>query len=281
MPDGSDHEPAARVITPGLPILDHALDAPTEFSPLELVAAVRAERGLEGNELPRVCVLDFDGDLTDELVRTGAAEPFVGWPCFHTSMWTITVDGQRCGIIPRTIGGPYAVLVAEQLAACGAKAVVGLASAGRLDPKLPLPSLVVAGRAVRDEGTSYHYLPPAEYAEGWPGATAVLAEALEPLGMPVRVGSVWTTDAPYRETAAQIERHAKAGVLAVEMQAASLFAFAARRRFPVGLVAHLTNAPDQGERTFDKGPPADQRRIVEAICRGGLRLAALGSERSG
>jgi uridine phosphorylase len=276
MTDEVDKVPASRDGPPLLPILNHALDAPTVFSPLELIAAVRDQRGLEGSNLPEVCVLDFDGDLTDALARTGVAQPFGGWPCFHTSMWTIEVGPHRCGLIPRTIGGPYAVLVAEQLAACGVRAVVGLASAGRLDPTLPLPAIVVASRAIRDEGTSYHYLPPGESVDAWSGAAAILAIELEPLGMTMRVGPVWTTDAPYRETAEQVERHTQAGILAVEMQAASLFAFSARRQFPVGLVAHLTNAHDQGERGFDKGSLGDQRRIVEAIGRGALRMATPG-----
>jgi uridine phosphorylase len=104
-------------------------------------------------------------------------------------------------------------------------------------------------------------------------ATA-LAKELEPLGMTTRIGTVWTTDAPYRETAEQVMRYRSEGVLAVEMQAASLFAFSTRRSIPVGLVAHLTNAHDHPDQNFDKGTLDDQRRIIQAICRGGLRLAS-------
>ena len=152
-----------------LPILDHPLDSPTVFSPHELIAAVRKQRGIADASIPVVCVLDFDGDLTDELVRSGEAKLCTGWPCFHTTMWTIEVENVACGIIPRTIGGPYAVLVAEQLAACGVRVILGLASAGRIDPVLPLPAIVIANRAIRDEGTSFHYLPASFSAEGWPG----------------------------------------------------------------------------------------------------------------
>jgi uridine phosphorylase len=262
--DGSDR----------LPIMDHPLDAPTVFSPRDLVAAVRSQRGIAVELLPEVCVLDFDGDLTDELVRAGDATPCPDWPCFHTAMWTVAVGDDRCGIIPRTIGGPYAVLVAEQLAACGVRVILGLASAGRIDPTLPLPAIVIANRAIRDEGTSYHYLPPSHAIYGCSKTVTTLAEELQPLGMTTRVGTVWTTDAPYRETAEQIERYRNDGALAVEMQAASLFAFSASRQVPVGLVAHLTNAPDHRDQTFDKGSLAEQRQIFQAICRGGLRLAS-------
>src|SRR5271166_1780686 len=179
-------DPSAAVPDPGdgnsrLPILDHPLGSPTVFSPQDLITAVRMQRRMAGEALPEVCVLDFDGDLTDDLVRLGEATPCADWPCFHTAMWMIEVGKARCGIIPRTIGGPYAVLVAEQLAACGVRAILGLASAGRIDPTLPLPAIVIASRAIRDEGTSYHYLPPGDAVDGWPGAEPILAEEIEHL----------------------------------------------------------------------------------------------------
>ena len=121
---------------------------------------VRRSRQVPNGNVPPLCILDFDGDLTDGLVRDGIARPFEPWPCFHTSMFAMDLEGVECGIIARTIGGPYAVLIAEQLQAAGAKLIIGLTSAGRVSPDLPLPCLMVATSAIRDEGTSYHYLPP-------------------------------------------------------------------------------------------------------------------------
>ena len=125
------------------------------------MTAVRADRRLEPEPIPEVCILEFDGDLTDWLVSTGAVQPIKAWACFHSTMYSLAVDGITCGIVPRTIGGPYAVLVAEQMAVSGARLVLGLTSAGRVASSMPVPGLVVAARAIRDEGTSYHYLPPA------------------------------------------------------------------------------------------------------------------------
>jgi hypothetical protein len=84
-----------------------------------------------------MCILEFDGDLTDWLVRDGIAKPFGPWACFHTSMFAMDLEGVACGIIARTIGGPYAVLIAEQLQAAGAKLIIGLTSAGCVSPDLP------------------------------------------------------------------------------------------------------------------------------------------------
>src|SRR5262249_30267214 len=80
-------------------------------------------------------------------------------------------------------------------------------------------------------------------------------------------GAVWTTDAPYRETNRQLAEYARQGVLAVEMQAASLFAFSIARGTPVGMLAHVTNGIDHQASLFDKGPHEVSYRLLEAMCR--------------
>jgi len=89
---------------------------------------------------------------------------------------------------------------------------------------------------------------------------------LRALPLPVISGTVWTTDAPYRETQEQVERHAKNGVLAVEMLAASLFSFSSARRFPVGMVAHVTNRSIREGKAFDKGDHELEFEILKGMC---------------
>lgn len=254
-----------------VPLLNHPLEQPAAFTPEALIEAVRAERGLSQTGVPRVCLLDFDGDITDWLVASGKAVRWNSWACFHTPMFSLEVDGDTFGVIPRTIGGPYAVLVAEQLLASGAEVVLGLTSAGRVCPALPLPSFVIPTKALRDEGTSYHYLAPGCFVGATPDLIAALDAAVQTLGRAVSQGPVWTTDAPYRETHEQLAHYAHEGVLAVEMQAASLFAFSAAKHFPIGIVAQVTNAVHDMEGSFDKGSHADEFRLIEAMCRAGAR----------
>jgi uridine phosphorylase len=250
-----------------LPLFRHRLASPSAFTPEDLVKAVRLERGIETVRVPKLCVLDFDGDLTDWLVQSGLAHPCSGWACFHTTMYSFQVEGTKCGVIARTIGGPYAVLVAEQLHVSGARILLGLTSAGRVSPILPIPSLVVATSAIRDEGTSYHYLAPADTVSAPSRLAAKLFSGLQEVGLPVCQGPVWTTDAPYRETTEELTAHAANGALAVEMQAASLFAFAEARNANVGVVAHVTNAIDHTGDPFDKGADQHGWHIVKAMCR--------------
>lgn len=253
-------------------LLSHPWEEASVFTPETLIEAVRTERQLPKASVPEVCLLDFDGDLTDWLIQSGQVRRWESWACFHTQMEAFDVEGVPIGLIARTIGGPYAVLIAEQLAASGAKVIIGITSAGRVSPTVPVPALVVATSAIRDEGTSLHYLPPSRMVAGDADLANALARYLDSLGMPLLAGTVWTTDAPYRETESQLSRYASDGVLAVEMQTASLFAFASARNVVCGVVAHITNSVDNAAHTdqFDKGRQEWSFALFRAAARAGL-----------
>lgn len=257
-------------------LLLHPLREPSSFTPEALLEAVRSERGLSGIAVPEVCLLDFDGDLTDWLGQNGQVRRWPTWACFHTHMEAFEIDGVPIGVIARTIGGPYAVLIAEQLAASGAKVIIGITSAGRVSTATPIPALVVATAAIRDEGTSFHYLPPGKTVGSDQRLARILEQSLVGLGLPVQAGTVWTTDAPYRETASQLSRYAAEGVLAVEMQASSLFAFGVARGVRCGVVAHVTNGTDHATpaEQFDKGSQERSYQLFRAAARAGLEFLA-------
>ena len=254
------------------PILDHPVDDVSAFTAEALIDDVRQLRDIGNAALPAICFLEFDGDLTDWLVQQKIAAPVDSWACFHTTMFSLDLEGVTCGIIARTIGGPYAVLIAEQLRAAGTTLIIGLTSAGRVAPDLPLPGLVVASSVIRDGGTSYHYLAPAHEVNCPALLTLPIARELSCLGLAVRIGKVWTTDAPYRETNAQLESWAKEGALAVEMQAASLFAFGQARKVQVAVVARVSNAVDHEGSQFDTGSHEQGLTILRALARAGRSI---------
>jgi len=218
--------------------------------------------------VPSTCILDPDGDIVRRLRHTGQARPFDGWPCYHTALDTFWLAGQTAGIVGCAVGAPFAVLIAEELFASGCRLLISLTSAGQITPAGRPPYFVIIERAVRDEGTSYHYAASSEYAEAEPGLVAMAATALSPTGLRVVVGSSWTTDAPFRETAEAIEAARAKGVLAVEMEAAALYAFARSTGARVLCLAHVTNTMGRVEHDFEKGEAdgtADALRVLEAI----------------
>jgi len=227
--------------------------APSVFEPQALLREARRQKGLAPVDVPPVCLLDPDGDIARRLRRLGQARPFEPWPCYHTHLDTFALAGQTVGIVACAVGAPFAVLVAEELFASGCRLLVSLTSAGQITAVGPPPYFVVIDRALRDEGTSYHYAPPAEFADADPRLVAAASAALTRRGLAFAVGASWTTDAPFRETAAAIEAARAKGALAVEMEAAALYAFARARQAEVLCLAHVTNTMGQGGQDFEKG----------------------------
>ena len=251
------------------PLLDNKNpSSPSVFVPAALLREARRQKGLAPVDVPSVCILDPDGDIVRRLRHTGQAQPFEGWPCYHTRLDTFTLAGQTVGIVGCAVGAPFAVLIAEELFATGCHLLLSLTSAGQIAPAGRTPYFVIIERALRDEGTSYHYAAPSEYSEADPRLVAMAADALRRKGLHAVVGSSWTTDAPFRETAEAIEAARSKGVLAVEMEAAALYAFARAANKQVLCLAHVTNTMAQTEQDFEKGEAdgtPDALRILETI----------------
>jgi uridine phosphorylase len=228
-------------------------EAPSLFEPANLLREARRQRGLPELQVPAVGLLDPDGDIVRHLAATGRGRRHPGWACYHTDMWTVDLDGVEVGVVGMAVGAPFAVLVAEQLAASGAELVVSITSAGQISSLDRTPCFVLIDRALRDEGTSAHYLPAARWSRIDDTLRARLSGAFDALTQPVRVGSSWTTDAPYRETQAAISAAEREGIACVEMEAAALYAYAVARRRPVVCLAHVTNSMAVAGDDFEKG----------------------------
>jgi uridine phosphorylase len=239
---------------------------PSVFAPGTLLREARRQKGLDTLEVPSVCILDPDGDLVRQLRHTGMAKRFAGWPCYHTELDTFDLGSHRVGIVGRVVGASFAVLVAEELFASGCQLLVSLTSAGQIVPAGQPPYFVVIDRSLRDEGTSYHYAPPSEFAEADPTLVTTAAVALAQGGLHGVVGASWTTDAPFRETAQAIEAARTKGILAVEMEAAALYAFARAAGVQVLCLAHVTNTMGQTGDDFEKGEADGTRDALAALA---------------
>lgn len=253
------------------PILaDKHYDAPSAFTPENLLREARRQKSLEEGSLPAVCLLDPDGDIVRRLVATGRAERCSQWACYHTDLYRFSEDGIAFGIVGCAVGASFAVLIAEEMFAAGCRLLVSMTSAGRIAALGEPPYFVLIERARRDEGTSYHYLPPAEYSHADPVMVERLDGAFKHLAVPVERGAAWTTDAPFRETAEAIRGRQADGILAVEMEAAALYAFARARGKDVLCFAHVTNQMAQIHGDFQKGEAdgtADALAVITAAVR--------------
>jgi uridine phosphorylase len=227
--------------------------APSMFEPANLLREARRQKNLPDVPVPAVGLLDPDGDIVRYLAASGRGRRHPGWACYHTDMWTVDLDGIEVGVVGMAVGAPFAVLVAEQLAASGAELVVSITSAGQIAPIERLPCFVLIDRALRDEGTSLHYLPPARWSHLDEDIQKRLTGVFDHLPEPVLTGASWTTDAPYRETATAIAAARAEGIACVEMEAAALYAYATARGRPVVCLAHITNTMATTGEDFEKG----------------------------
>jgi uridine phosphorylase len=227
--------------------------AASVFTPSALLREARRQKHLGKTNVPSVCVLDPDGDIVRRLRKTGKARRFEDWPCYHTDLDVFELAGREAGIIGCAVGAPFAVLVAEELFASGCKLLISLTSAGQVSPVGAPPYFVIIERALRDEGTSYHYAPPAEFAEADKDLILRAAAAVKATGQQAIVGASWTTDAPFRETMEAIDVARATNVLAVEMEAAALYTFAQCAGVSVLCLAHVTNMMAQAGDDFEKG----------------------------
>ena len=242
------------------PILEHGDDGPAVIEP----RAVVPPRAMA----PR-CVLCFFQEVITRLEQEGSLRPATQ---LHSTMGRHPVYEWQLGtrlvtLMHPGLGGPLVAIMLEELIALGCRAFVACGGAGFLD-KQAAGGLVVPVSAIRDEGTSYHYLPPSREVVASPEAVRAIESTLVTAGMEFRLAKTWTTDAVYRETADKVAARRAEGCLTVEMEAAALMAVAQFRGVPLGQI--LYGGDDVSGQHWDRREGFDRTTIREQL----VRLAA-------
>ena len=195
---------------------------PSVFQPTNLLRESRRQNGIPLGEVPSICILDPDGNLLDYLNNKNEAVKSKYWACYHSYLYTFEINGLTVGIIPRAVGASYAVLIAEQLFVSGCELLISITSAGIISDFPSNQKFALITQAIRDEGTSYHYIPKNE-----PSTLSLkLLKKLKNNKNLWKESKSWTTDAPYRETESAIEEMKIKNVTCVEMESSALYAFA-------------------------------------------------------
>ena len=154
-----------------------------------------------------------------------------------------TWAGEPFVLVNPGVGAPATALVADKLHACGVDTFIGVGFAGVLHPLLQAGDILVVEKALGEDGTSRAYLEGGDEVEAHPLLKGALELSLgqEP-GAAFQCASVWTTDAPYRETVAKAKAYRQRGAAAVEMETAALYAVAQRRGFRAGAMLVLSDS---------------------------------------
>lgn len=211
------------------PILDFDPDKSAKIEPTRVFT--------RRDDIPARCVLTFyQTSVIDGLAESGRLRKIdaIQGDTGQQNIYVLDYKDEQILVVNPGMGAPSAAAVLEILIGMGVDKVITCGHGGVLRRDLVRGSVVIPNAAIRQEGTSYHYLPPAREVEADPQVTAVLEKVLKRHHVRYGVGKTWTTDAIYRETAATIELRKQEGALVVEMEAAALMAVAKFRNILYG-----------------------------------------------
>ena len=223
------------------------------FLPENLLREAKRQKNKKDCNVPKICLLDPDGDLSDYLIKNNLAAKSDCWACYHSSLYNFNLTGLSIGIIPCVVGSSYAVLVAEQLFVSGCRLLISVTSAGIINNHNNNNRFALINSSFRDEGTSYHYLPPEKPALLNEQLFHLLNHNSQNEVCPFFNCTSWTTDAPFRETQSAINVMKQANITCVEMEASALYALSEAKNYNIICFAHLTNTMAQKEGDFEKG----------------------------
>ena len=232
----------------------------------------------ERPDVPAVGVACFFGDAVRRIAREYDARlvtHLVGEHGRH-AIYEIEHRGTRLAFYQAGLGSPLAAALLEEVIDYGCRTLVACGGCGALDASLALGHVVVVNEAVRDEGTSYHYLPASRTVAADPDAVEVLQQVLTDAEVPHVTGPTWTTDAVFRETRAKVARRREEGCLVVEMEASALLAVASFRgaRFGQLLYAGDTLAGEEWDHRDWMGAHDVREQIFWLAADAAVALAA-------
>lgn len=210
-----------------------------EFDPTPK-AVIEPSEHLKRYDVPEHCVVCYFRGVLDQVVVEQSARVVVEnhWEDGPHNLYEIEHRGQRLAFFQPGVGAPLAAGLLEEAIAYGCDKFVVCGGAGVLRKDIAVGHLIVVSSAVRDEGTSYHYLPPAREVEADPTVVASMASLLDERHLPYLVAKTWTTDAPYRETRPMVDRRRAEGCVTVEMEAAAFLAVARFRGVKLGQILY-------------------------------------------
>lgn len=199
-------------------------------------AFIEPSKVIHARDLPEHCVICFFREVIDKVITDYGAKVMVEnrWEDGPHHIYEISYRNQRLAFFHPGVGAPIAAGLLEEAIAFGCRKFLACGGCGVLEKDIAVGHLIVVSGAVRDEGVSYHYLPPGREVIANEKGVNALIQTLNERGIPYRVGKTWTTDAPYRETVNKIARRRQEGCLTVEMESAALIAVSQFRQVIFG-----------------------------------------------
>lgn len=194
----------------------------------------------EGQQLPKNCVISFFGNIVKNFVSINHCKRIGSliMETFELGIYEYATKSQNIAIMHGLGSGPYAAGQIEKLAAMGCEKFIVCGGCGVLEKNSNVGDIYVPVSAVRDEGTSYHYVAPSREIDINPNVEFKICSYLDSQGIAYKKVKTWTTDAMYRETEDMVKRRREEGCHIVEMECASFFAVSQYKQLDIGLILY-------------------------------------------
>lgn len=218
-------------MTAAYPILEFDPTRSAILEPSELIEPIDA---------PEHCVICFFTEVVQHLLETQPVKKIaesvseIG----RHPVYEIEIGGRRLAFFHPGIGAPLAASLLEEMIARGSRKFMACGGCGVLNKEIAVGHLLIPVSALRDEGTSYHYLPPSREVVMTPQAIQAIETVLARHGLEYLRTKTWTTDAIYRETREKAAAYLAEGCLAVEMETAAFLAVAQFRGVGFGQILY-------------------------------------------
>lgn len=201
-------------------------------------AVIEPEKVLEPIDIPKLCVLAIFKDVIHKLVENEKVKLIHDIPCElgPLPIYELKVNDKRLALMHPGLGAPFVAAVIEELIALGCRKFIACGGAGVVQKDIVRGMVVIVNSAIRDEGTSYHYLPPSREVKANPKVIEVIEKVLQKHKIKYLIGKTWTTDGYFRETKDKIALRKSEGCLTVEMEASALLAVSQFRNVEFGLI---------------------------------------------
>ncbi len=211
----------------GIPLLEYDPTIPAIIEPVQFIKNVGA---------PEHCVFCFFSEVIEDLKREGRLHiiSIQKWEDLNRPLYAMDVGESRIAVFQPGVGAPLAAALMEEVIARGCRKFIACGGAGVLDRSIEVGKILIPTTALRDEGTSYHYLAPSREVQADSSVIAIIENVLQERNMEYIKVKTWTTDAPYRETLEKVKMRKAEGCSAVEMEAAAFMSVAQFRQVQFG-----------------------------------------------
>ncbi len=190
--------------------------------------------------IPKKIILTCHKEFMQEVLESNKTKAI---KAFHGKLQIVDGTKNQVGVIGHFgFGAPATASTLERLIAMGVEEVIVIGAVGGLTKDMKIGDIVVCEKALRDEGTSYHYLKPSKYSYPSKQLTDKIKAAFSEMGKEYKTTVNWTTDAIYRETVAEVKRYQKEGVSTVDMELSALFAVAQYRKINIASACTVSDS---------------------------------------